>query len=1422
MPHKHKHKKKNREDDFEDLNDDQEEEQNEERQVDDDEEVEDYDEEVRHKRKGKKHKKHKHKKKKRDEIPPEEEWGEDDDDEVQQNSVNSDYNIIKATETTSPIPDDLDDAVKNNWTNAPLNGIEEGPMSPNTKRRSIAFNQMKYNVEELNADFELTPWVPPSIQLAKEYHAENVLKGGKASICAVDMCNVQDCGNGVPLFFLFMKTYTIAFIVMSLLAAPSMLITTNSDRIEYSDRDSLGLYRFTIGNLGFAADNPRYSTLTACSSSSPANSTCITINGQAITLEDAGVLITWFELAQNLVFFIAYLYLRHMGNKLIFSAAGRDCNIGDYAVWVKDIQDDTTIEKLISHFSNLYQLGATDWRKRPPLSGAQSVRNVSNTEVDVHFNTWVAEATVYKKLGAYIRAFKKETKCIESLKRARAFMKMYKEDTCHAEGPNPRKYSKWEDKMLRLGSELDRLTEHLMHYRKHHGSNKQLAGSSGASPTRRGSLSEQLEADAHCAFIVFNYSESRARCLEDYQGYSKFPWNLCYPAEMKFRGTRVTVEAAPEPDEIIWENLEITPSKKFCSRVFSFIVTFIFIVIGFAIILATAGVRNTVAKMTPHLSMCKSEIPSLYEQAYDWGSKKPVLVRPSVSGDSKMLPRSQLDAKCNTALPSSFYAYYADNGELLKPIGTYDIDACYTQKMSTSQKLYPVNGPCPQYNQSTFCPCFSTISSRRCETLGCKTKSSVDFCGSFESNALAGCYCSSRVTSVVLEVLMNPGGAQSVYEAEEQCLSFFKTYSASLAATYGAAVSTAVINYILNILIVYFTKREYYDTTDVETGSIVKKVFFVTYLNIAVVVLLAFGYLKNGGKFTELTNILNGNFIDFTPGWYGQVGTFLVINYIANTISPWLENLPKFFVLRPIQLWFLLPKIEKMKSHKIAMQADCNRLFTGRAFDYTLHYAQLLALLFVGMTFASGIPIFMPLLAATFALYHFFNKMLILRRYKKPPHMGVGIHQIIMVVLPYAGFVRLAVGMWMYGNNDVIKSTLANIASIPGFSSTGQSDPRVYYNEYLAAHQGDSSITFIIISKAVRANVLPLIILLAILLVVKVIQKIVQYLPLYYIIENIGFLYIGIKRCIGKSDEYVGKVDADGYVQPVDLIKLKHPLRNEMAPYTDAYYKYIEPRKDDVKTMKNYLMCDCRGQFTLSPTDIEYGWELVEQDGWYLKVKKWKTDVYEGNISHEAGSSKLTFEVVAEDGCYSYALDRIPAYQVAMKGLRDNLDDYKYDKANNMTKVDEQDNIVEKFLREKKEREKLKHNKSGSHDKLPDGSYREKPQTAGGAGSSHRVIPDDAHERYANATAAAKKATTHRAEDEDDHIYEVARHKRRNKRKTDDDEDDNNGDDDEQEEYEEKPAKRRNNNRDNRRKKYNDDDDDADDDEYNKGTSGLV
>ena len=99
-------------------------------------------------------------------------------------------------------------------------------------------------------------------------------------------------------------------------------------------------------------------------------------------------------------------------------------------------------------------------------------------------------------------------------------------------------------------------------------------------------LNNHITAEAICGFVTFEFSESMARAIEDSKLYSTFPFNFCfYPQKLKFRGQKLLVVKAPEPDEIVWENLEVSYLSKYFRRTRTGFVTFILLFVCFTVTL---------------------------------------------------------------------------------------------------------------------------------------------------------------------------------------------------------------------------------------------------------------------------------------------------------------------------------------------------------------------------------------------------------------------------------------------------------------------------------------------------------------------------------------------------------------------------------------------------------------------------------------------------------------------------------------------------------------------------------------------------------------------------------------------------------------------------------------------------------------------
>jgi hypothetical protein len=243
------------------------------------------------------------------------------------------------------------------------------------------------------------------------------------------------------MYFLFIKTFAITTFLMTIFSLPPLFFAYFGHRIPQQNRDTSGFYRLSIGNIGYDPESGHFDTDSLCSSA-PENRDmlCFHIYGLEFSYVQIANILTICELIQVLIFFLGVTYLSRAHKRIKSRLDGRTCSVSDYSIMVENIPSNTTEIELIQHFSNLYPLDRPDWKGRPPVDSAEPVRSCGNSGTSHHLDTWIAELTIFKKIGAMIRSFKSKQKLTEDLLRQRATMKMYNTDTCHANGPNPKKY----------------------------------------------------------------------------------------------------------------------------------------------------------------------------------------------------------------------------------------------------------------------------------------------------------------------------------------------------------------------------------------------------------------------------------------------------------------------------------------------------------------------------------------------------------------------------------------------------------------------------------------------------------------------------------------------------------------------------------------------------------------------------------------------------------------------------------------------------------------------------------------------------------------------------------------------------------------------------------------------------------------------
>jgi hypothetical protein len=296
------------------------------------------------------------------------------------------------------------------------------------KANAYASSNVHGDDENLGEDFESTPWLPPNIEIAEEYKSNNVFREGNSSSFSCNITDAMDLGAGVVLYFKFVKTFAICFFLMSLLSLPSLIFSISGSNVPLENQDAMGLYVFTIGNIGYNKDSPTYAEDLICHDPKNiigVNGTCIHIGDSEIPSLHVSQLMTAFEFLQIVLFFGTIYYLNDSTDKVKESIERSECSASDYTIIVKGIPDDATVNQIVSHFSKAYNLDTQDWKGRPPVRGAYPVNDCVNSDMPQCLNTWIADCVVHTKIGSVIKSFVKQQDLMKNIYHLRAKLKMY-------------------------------------------------------------------------------------------------------------------------------------------------------------------------------------------------------------------------------------------------------------------------------------------------------------------------------------------------------------------------------------------------------------------------------------------------------------------------------------------------------------------------------------------------------------------------------------------------------------------------------------------------------------------------------------------------------------------------------------------------------------------------------------------------------------------------------------------------------------------------------------------------------------------------------------------------------------------------------------------------------------------------------------
>lgn len=701
--------------------------------------------------------------------------------------------------------------------------------------------------------------------------------------------------------------------------------------------------------------------------------------------------------------------------------------------------------------------------------------------------------------------------------------------------------------------------------------------------------------------------------------------------------TRLRVQRAPEPDDILFENLEVSGLNKFARRLRTTTAMFLALLICFFVILQASRYRQQFSSSIPNLAYCSTIIPQQYTASTTNADVSSVtLVRPP---DTLI---SYYDSQCEAVVGGTFYAVYSRSNSIKKPVVSYDISSC------TRPSPF---GLCPSVNEVSYCPCLSVQASDLCSTYQCTTVgASSKACLNYQTKLLADCYCASELSSLVkdgkgLAALTSYSQASST----PQCKAFYSGYIVVEVLTYSATFLVVIIGKVLEAFVGVLNRAEKHSCLSEAQGSYMKKIFISLYINMALVVLIVFGRVNGLPSAFAQASVLQGIYPDFTAAWYGNVGAYLLLTFIVQIASVPLWSLFQYFISHPFARWLVYPSIRKCTNTSIIIQDDLNAYEVGPIFETSYATAQSLALLFFAMTFATGIPLLIPLACIAFTMFFTVDKFLICRFYQRPPKISEGVIRSAITLLPFAAILRLAIACWMLSARDIFTSNIIQLNTQRLGSDILVSGPISYAQERL-----------------LRPNIFPLFILLLLT---------VAYYPLRFIFRYIIPLELLIsvfRKCFCTQKHETAVSSRRDGITGYELMLLNDELRQEAAPFSEQYYSYVLSQEKAVKFCRPL----CRKKESLfeelSKQEQREGWLHVGRGRHVLKCKVWTQTTDLGYTVRRPGEFKKTHEVIADAGCNSFNLASIPVYKKAIIALEQGAKNLQLDAAILVEKVDKQ------------------------------------------------------------------------------------------------------------------------------------------------------
>ncbi|KAK1942698.1 hypothetical protein P3T76_006197 [Phytophthora citrophthora] len=676
----------------------------------------------------------------------------------------------------------------------------------------------------------------------------------------------------------------------------------------------------------------------------------------------------------------------------------------------------------------------------------------SRPKHQMYLGTWIAEVSIAHPTGGLLRTFLAMEVLTRKISEAQALVSILTQEKEQADlalenwsppvgKKNPKKpkstFKKADELLLqattkkleRLQAAMTKKTSKLRALKK---ANKQLQKEQAAAAvetvntpvkTKKKKAPDVKPFDLNaceCAFVVFNNLESRRRCLQDYRRSNQWLLRKFQPKSLRFRDKfPLTVLAAPEPSNILWENLEVTARSRRIRRSFTNSVTFLLLLLSGGIISAAQSAQQTFKDKAPPAGLCESTLPEIF-----YGSSK-FLSAKGVSWDLEW----DSNATCTAG----------DSGE-------ERFHVAYTNGIVNNISVLNPTSPVTELHRCTD-PCISEKSNTKCNTLACFNSAvreeSGEDCETYLASHMLYCLCTSQLQLSISQFGVIDG-PQELWKTFTPCRGFLTDFVAKNSFIVVASAVVVIVNIVLKSTLRGFASFERHTSESAKASAVALKMFAAQFLNTAIIVLVVNAALSLSAV-PVIGELFRGKYSDFQRDWYPTVGMGVTMTMLINAIMPQAILLLQLCVISPLK--------RCLARRTVRTQEKMDQLYAGPTFDLAVRYPMVLNSVFVTLVFCGGSPVllFIATLACTATFW--IDKLSLLWLYSVKTAYDEALGETALSLLPWALVAHLGFSSWMYGNTDLLKAStlkLGWVFKLFGLSTEGATNTEEMYNNLVS------------------------------------------------------------------------------------------------------------------------------------------------------------------------------------------------------------------------------------------------------------------------------------------------------------------------------------------------------------------------------------